>query len=200
MKRITPLIFLLWFAGCTTTPPAPPLADPQLAWEARQHRMAQVQDWRLEGRLAIQREHEGWHVSINWQQRQQDYSIMLIAPLGQGALRLDGNDTAVTLQTDEGETVSANDPEALLLQQFGWRVPVASLRYWVLGIPAPGKREEQIDGQGRLTHLQQGGWEIRFLDYEPQQGLELPGRVFVNNHQAKVKLVISEWQLQTADD
>lgn len=195
--RFIPLLVLLLLAGCTSAPPRPLPTDSQLAWQQRQQRMAEVDEWRLSGRLAIQAGHEGWHARINWRQQQQDYAIMLIAPLGQGSLRLDGNDSVVTLRTDEGQSVSAADPTALLEQQFGWRVPVAALRYWVLGIPAPGAREEQVDEYGRLIHLEQGEWEIRFLDYETQQGLEVPGRVFVNNHQAKVKLVISEWQLNS---
>ncbi len=197
MRYLT-LFILLLLAGCSTAPPRAPVSDIQLAWQQRQERLAELKDWHLSGRLAILSGHEGWHVSINWQQRNQEYAIMLIAPLGQGSLKLAGNNSVVTLQNDEGESVTAADPEALLYQEFGWRVPVASLRYWVRGIPAPGEREEQLDEYGRLIRLQQGQWEIQFLDYEQQHGLELPGRVFVNNHKAKVKLVISDWELNNA--
>lgn len=194
--RTLPLLLLLLLAGCSSTPPRPLADDRELAWQEHQYRLSAVRDWSLSGRLAIQTGHEGWHASISWQQQQQSYAILLVAPLGQGALRLDGDADTVTLQTDEGEKLTSSDPAQLLYQQFGWRVPVSSLRYWVLGIPAPGTREETLDEYGRLSHLQQGSWEIRFLDYEQRQGLELPGRVFVSNHQAKVKLVISDWQLQ----
>lgn len=195
--RYLSLLLILLLVGCTGTPPRPLPADSQLAWQQRQLRLASLNDWTLTGRLAIQTGHEAWHARINWHQQHQEYAIMLIAPLGQGSLRLDGNEAFVTLQTDDGQSVTAADPTELLEQQFGWRVPVAALRYWVLGIPAPGERQEQLDEYGRLTHLEQGEWEIQFLDYEAQQGLEVPGRVFVNNHQAKVKLVISDWQLNS---
>lgn len=194
--RALPLLLLLLLAGCSTAPPRQAVQDRELAWQERQYHLAAVHDWSLSGRLAIQSGHEGWHVRIDWRQQAHDYSILLIAPLGQGSLKLDGNDAFVTLLTDEGESVSASDPGELLYQQFGWRVPVASLRYWVLGVPAPGKRTETVDEFGRLTELQQDDWSIRFLDYEKRNGLELPGRVFVSNHQAKVKLVIGEWQLE----
>ncbi|MCW8957956.1 MAG: lipoprotein insertase outer membrane protein LolB [Gammaproteobacteria bacterium] len=198
MRLIPLLLLLLLLAGCSSAPPRQLPNDSQLAWQERQYRLASLTDWRLTGRLAIQSGHEAWHARISWAQDSQNYTIELIAPLGQGSLRLDGDNRTVTLLTDKGESVSATDPGALLQQQFGWRVPVAALRYWVLGVPAPGARQEQLDEYGRLSQLEQGEWKIQFLDYRQHQGLELPGRVFVNNHQAKVKLVISAWEFGTA--
>ncbi len=195
MSRIFLPLLLLLLSACTTMPSHSPVADPEMAWQERQYQLASLNDWTLSGRLGIQNDHEAWHVGINWEQQQQNYAILLTAPLGQGSLKLSGNADTVTLQTDEGESVSASDPGELLYHQFGWKVPVKSLRYWVLGVPAPGnQREEQLDEYGRLVQLQQDGWEIRFLDYESRMGIELPGRVFVNNHKAKVRLVISDWQ------
>lgn len=185
---------LLTLAGCSTVPPRPQPADSQLAWQQHQQRLAALHNWRITGRLGIQTGHEGWHASLDWQQHNNDYTIRITAPLGQGSLLLQGDATNVLLQTSEGETVSAEDPGLLLYQEFGWKVPVASLRYWVLGLPAPGEAVTALDEYGRLSHLQQAGWEIEFLDYETQQGVELPGRVFVSNHQAKVRLVINAWQ------
>lgn len=198
MPRLLLSLLLLLLSACSQMPTRSPAFDPELAWQERQYRLASLQEWSLAGRLAILNDHEAWHVSINWEQQQQNYAILLSAPLGQGSLKLSGDADTVTLQTDEGESVSASDPGELLYSQFGWKVPVKSLRYWVLGVPAPGnQREEQLDEYGHLVQLQQDGWEIRFLDYESRMGIELPGRVFVNNHKAKVKLVISDWQTAT---
>ena len=185
----------LLLAGCSIATPRPQPTDSQQAWQQHRQRLTALHDWRLTGRLGIQTGHEGWHVSLDWQQHNGDYTIHLTAPLGQGSLLLQGDAASVTLQTSEGETLSAEDAGLLLYQQFGWKVPVASLRYWVLGLPAPGEAIESLDEYGRLSHLQQSGWEIEFLDYATQQGVELPGRVFVSNHLAKVRLVIGQWQL-----
>jgi len=185
----------LLLGGCSSTPPRPEPVDSQQAWQQHQQRLSALHDWRLTGRLGIQTGHEGWHASLDWRQQDSNYTIRITAPLGQGSLLLQGGAQGVLLQTSDGEVLSAEDPGQLLYQQLGWQVPVASLRYWVLGLPAPGKAIETLDAYGRLSHLQQEGWEIEFLDYEIQQGVELPGRVFVSNHQAKVRLVVSEWQL-----
>lgn len=196
IHRITVLgLVLVLLAGCTTVPPRPKPLDREQAWQQRQQILNGLQNWSLNGRLGIQTDHEGWHVSINWQQHQSDYTIRLTAPLGQGSLLLEGNPDGVQLQTSDGDSVQAEDPSLLLYQQFGWRVPVTALRYWVLGLPAPGESTHSLDEYGRLSHLQQSGWEIAFLDYENRQGFELPGRVFVNNHNAKVRLVIGDWEL-----
>jgi len=196
IRRFTILgLAMLLLAGCTTTPPRPVPLDREQAWQLRQQVLGGLQNWRLNGRLGIQTDHEGWNVSINWLQHLSDYSIRLTAPLGQGSLLLEGNANGVLLQTSDGDSVMADDPGELLYQQFGWRVPVAALRYWVLGLPAPGEAQRSLDEYGRLSHLQQAGWEIAFLDYEDRNGIELPGRVFVNNHNAKVRLVVGNWEL-----
>jgi outer membrane lipoprotein LolB len=185
----------LLMAGCSSAPPRPQPADVNAAWQQHRQTLAALSDWRITGRLGIQSGHEGWHAGLDWQQHNGDYTIRITAPLGQGSLLLQGNAAGVTLQTSDGETLSDVDPGQLLYSQLGWRVPVASLRYWVLGLPAPGPAVETLDDYGRLSHLQQAGWEIEFLDYEQQQGVELPGKVFLSNHQAKVRLAIGEWRL-----
>lgn len=198
-SRIALLGLALLLAGCSVAPPRPQPADTRRAWQQHQAELATLHQWRLTGRLGIQTGHEGWHAGIDWRQTNGDYTITITAPLGQGSLQLQGDPDGVILQTSEGETVSAEDPGLLLYRQFGWKVPVASLRYWVLGLSAPGEAVESLDEFGRLSHLQQADWEIEFLDYETQHGVELPGRVFVTNHQAKVRLVITEWQFPAAN-
>ncbi len=193
MKRLLPLLLALLAAACSPTPPRPDI-DPQQQWQLRQQQLGQLNRWELSGRLAVLNEDEAWHMNLMWQQRDEHYSLNIIAPLGQGSMRLHGDAVQVMLQTDEGETLNASSPEELLLQHLGWKVPVSALRYWVLGLPAPGEYVPTLDEFGRLSKLQQAGWEIAFLDYQPRPGGELPRKVFINNHQVRVKLVIGDWQ------
>lgn len=121
--------------------------------------------------------------------------MQLVAPLGQGSLQLEGDNQQVELRTSEGRTATSNDPDSLILNELGWRVPVSALRYWVLGLAAPGDAEWELDTFGRLHHLTQEGWKVEFLDYTMQGDTELPSRLFVTNHQAQVRLVIKRWEL-----
>jgi outer membrane lipoprotein LolB len=196
MTRLTTLLLLLLVAACSPLPPRPlPDSSAGQSWQLRQQQLRQLTHWQLSGRLAVQNDHEAWHMSLEWQQRQDRYSLNIIAPLGQGSMQLHGDAVQVMLLTDEGETINSSNPDQLLHQQLGWKVPVSALRYWVLGLPAPGEVQQQsLDEFGRLNHLTQAGWEIEFLDYQPQQGVELPRRVFIDNHLARVRLVISNWQ------
>ena len=195
MKQLLTLLLCLSLWACSTTPSRPPAADPQQAWQQHHSMLASLQQWRLFGRLAIQTGDEGWHASLNWLQHQQQYTIQLIAPLGQGTIQLQGDEQQVLLDTGDEQPILATNPEVLLFQEFGWRVPVKSLRYWVLGLPAPGESKHELDSFGRLSRLFQNGWEIHFFDYAVTDQLELPGKIFINNHRAKVRLVVNRWEL-----
>ena len=195
MKRLLLIGLLLTLAACTTAPQRPPVANPQHVWEQHQAVLSQLTDWSLSGRVAIRTDEDGWQFTIQWQQLQQDYAINLIAPMGQGGVKLNGNDRQVTLLTSEGESASARNPDQLLERMLGWRVPVTALRYWVLGLPAPGDAVLELDDYGRLERLVQGGWTIRFPSYQQVGDLELPTKIFVDNHQASVRLVVGEWVL-----
>lgn len=192
MRHLAPLVFLL-LAGCAATPVMPPVADPQQAWRDQQQQLARVAQWQLGGRIAIRTEDEGWQASIDWQQRDQGYTIQLTGPLGQGSLRLEGDGRVVTLSRGDDVLVD-EDAEALLYRQMGWRVPVAALRYWALGLPAPGIAEHELNPQGLLARLRQSGWNIEFRDYTRRGDLMLPGRLFISNHHAQVRLVVDRWE------
>ena len=193
IRSLLVLFLLVTLASCARVPPLPDVDDPDLAWQQHQLRLEQVTDWRLNGRLLVVNDHETWNTSIHWRQQGAAYQLMITAPLGQGSLRLVGDVGQVTLETHQGERWQSGDPEALLANQLGWRVPVAALRYWVMGLPAPGPHRRELNSAGLLAQLSQGEWEIEFRDYRDRDGLLLPGRVFANNHQARVRLVIGEW-------
>ncbi|MBE0510929.1 MAG: outer membrane lipoprotein LolB [Gammaproteobacteria bacterium] len=192
-KLLLPLA-LLWLAGCASQPVAPPATDPQQSWQAHQQQLLSVPGWKLNGRLLLISEHETWNTSINWQQQDERYQIMISAPLGQGSLRLEGDLHTVSLQSHDGEAVQASDPELLLAQQLGWWVPLRALRYWVLGLPAPGDHHKQLAETGLLSALEQDGWRIEFRDYRQRDGVWLPSRIFATHPEAQVRLSIGQWQ------
>ena len=156
-----------------------------------------IDGWLLMGRIAYQAGGEGWTATLHWTQDQDLYNVRLIAPLGQGAYELRGNDDRVLLMTANNELLSATDPEKLLFDNMGWKVPLTGLRYWVRGVPEPDKEISNLvrDENGRITDMQQSGWRISFLRYTEGKVPELPEKIFMQNDRFQLRLVIQDWKI-----
>ena len=187
----------LWSA-CSTLPPSPVQTTPELErlWQTQQSSLGQLNVWNISGRLAIQTENEGWHVSFRWQQEPESYRIALNDFLGQESAELQGDSQGVSLLLADGRRVSAVDPEELLSQQLGWRMPIQGLYYWVRGLPQPDAAETHgLDEEGRLQWLEQSGWHISYRRYGDFSGKVLPETIFLDNSALKLRLAIDEWTL-----
>lgn len=179
-------------AGCATVPMQVRLA----AFASHQARISELSAWSFEGRAGIHTARDGGSVTIRWRQVGDHYRIALVAPFGAGAIRLTGNPHRVRLQTSGGVSAVADSARALLNRYMGYDLPVASLRYWLRGIPAPGAvQRRQLDSQGRLTFLVQQGWQIKFYDYGYFAGLALPTTLELHRGQVEVRLVIRDWDV-----
>lgn len=189
---------LVFLTACASLP-AVKTASPELErqWLAHRQSLDQFHSWVISGRLGIETENDGWHVSFRWQQGDAElYHISLSGPLGQESAELQGTSQGVTLLLADGRSVTALDPDDLLLRQLGWRLPIKSLYYWVRGLPVPDAVESHgLDGQGRLQWLEQSGWHISYRRYEDVSGKDFPTKIFLDSPQLKVRLVIDGWTL-----
>lgn len=202
MNRLIPLLLVLLLAGCAELPSL--IYGPDLAvadkdadvWDLRQEALNKINTWSIKGRLAVQSGQEGWSATIFWDQENQAYRMRFVAPLGQGTYQLQGNDELVSLLTADNKLYQANKPEALLLDNLGWTVPLHGLKYWIKGIPEPGIAAENLllDDQGRLTDMQQSGWRISISRYTDFNGTQLPSRLFMHNDRFQLRLVVDDWK------
>jgi outer membrane lipoprotein LolB len=172
--------------GTANTPQA------QSAWDARRSALQQVQSFTLQGRLA-----ETGLVSfggdLSWIQTGSTYQARFYGPLGVGAVAVSGMPGGMQVRTKDG-TYQTDDPAAFMQEQFGWSVPVEGLRYWVLGLPAPGKLDAlQLDDSGRILSLQQNGYTLEYTQYQPVDKLELPSRFTIRDAQRGFKVFIDQW-------
>jgi outer membrane lipoprotein LolB len=191
LKRLAALLFALMLAGCAALPPATPQA-PQAAVE--------LDSWAFNGRVSLTRGETGWHAGLSWREQAGAYRLRVAGPLGQGAFELSGDAAGVMLVDADGRVYTARNADALLLHVTGWVLPVSEMHYWVRGLAATDvAAEEQRDAAGLMTRLQQSGWEIMFDRYDSVAGLSLPGRLRLERGDIAVRLVIDEWQLNTAD-
>ena len=196
VRRVAALALALAavLAGCATPPsPSPEAAA---AWIARQPELARLTRWQAVGRIGVINGQDGWHASFQWAQRDAEYRIDLIGPLGQGRVLVRGDGRDVNVQTQDGQHWTAPDPDALLEQTLGVRLPVNGLRYWIRGLPEPGgSTAPQVDAGGRLIRLEQNGWVIEYPAYTPTSALnlDLPERIVARREDLSVKLVIERW-------
>jgi len=188
------MLSVVWFTACSTIPTTKPSSEVQRLWTARQPALSELQAWNISGRLGIQTQREGWHISFRWQQDDGLYHIVLSDPLGQASAELQGRARSVTLLMADGHSVTAPDPDQLLAKNLGWPVPIKGLHYWVRGLPMPGVKEQHgLDQEGRLKWLKQSGWDISFRRYGDFVGQDLPTKIFLDNDRLKVRLVIDGW-------
>ncbi len=195
-RWILPISVLLLIAGCATQPPvSEPVSD--AVWLMHRARLAALTDWQVRGRVAVRTEDEGWNAHFDWYQQGPEYRIRLRGPFGQGAVELHGDGRGVWLKRADQDPVFALDPEALLEQQTGWRLPVAGLGAWLRGLPVEGNEDGdyQWDAQGRLLQLTQNGWLIQYGRYREEAGLQLPDKLKLERNSVKVRFVIDSWQV-----
>ena len=115
-------------------------------------------------------------------------------PLGIGTVRLEGDDRSVTLTDNDGVRTELEDAELELRYRYGWTIPVASLRYWALGIPDPaGPAETVFNDEGQLARLDQQGWSVVISRYRDGGGQSMPGRLTAENSDTRVRLVVDHW-------
>lgn len=187
------LLGAVLLGACAVGPTAGP---PGERWESRRAALTALQDWSLTGNMGVLTAEQGWHASFQWTQEEQGYQIDLIGPFGQGRVHIAGDAQGVQVRTADGQALTATDPEQLLADAIGVRIPVAGLSYWVRGLPDP--RQPSVlagDSLGRLTRLEQGGWVVEYPRYMPVAALELPAQIRARKGDLSVKIVIQQWRL-----
>lgn len=179
--------------------PEAPLPDvpPEQALEAREKRLGAIELWTCIGRVGATDGKDSLSASLRWVQNRDGYRIRLSGPLGQALVDVNGSAAGVALRTADRGTFYASSPEVLLDEQFGWRLPVSALRYWILGLPIPDAEVSlrEIDVYGRIRRLEQSGWRIEYLDYIQVDGVDLPSRLELQHPQLSARIAVRRWQL-----
>ncbi|ACL71622.1 lipoprotein insertase outer membrane protein LolB [Thioalkalivibrio sulfidiphilus] len=195
--RAALLLTFLLLAGCAVRPPVLEEAAPE-AWDAHQAAVQALEQWSLSGRIALDADGQQWHANVRWKERNGDYDIQFFGPFGRDAGRLRGDETGVNLRTPDGEYYNAPDPDRLVRDVLGYRLPVSGLRHWVLGLPAPGSGSERsFDARGRLSLLEQSGWQVQYQRYRESVSPTLPDRLELHyGQEIRLRLLVDTWALE----
>lgn len=180
------LLILLLLSGCATRPP---VAHPE---------HVEVSPFAMNGRISVKHEGHRDSAGLHWQHELKSDEILLLNPLGQTAARIYSDEASATL--DEGNRhYSDSDVESLMMQVLGWRMQLASLHHWVLGVEAEGPSIAERDELGRLTVLRQDGWEVRYLAYAEEKSGSMPSRIQLTRDKLQMTLLIDEWEWNPND-
>jgi outer membrane lipoprotein LolB len=200
------LIFLLFLSieltSCATVSSKQSLSPAVVTtevptWGNRVQVLSNIQDWDLNALIAIRANasHQAGSANMKWKQTKKEYDILLFGPLGADAVKLAGKPGQVSLETADGKKFSATTPEALLLQQSGWHLPVSNLFYWIRGLPVPKMASQKtFDSDHRLSELSQEGWAIQYLRYKTIGQVDVPDKIWLSSAEVNVKIVIKNWQ------
>lgn len=183
-------------AGCVSI--VRPAGTPnRAAWHARQNRLIRLDNWHLRGRIGVITARRGGSAGFDWRQQGVRMTLLFSGPFGLGAVKLWGTASEMHVKDAKGHTWVSDTPQQALASTLGWPLPVGSLRYWVLGLPAPGvDRELEIGSHGLLRGLQQQGWSVYYGAYLRYAGWLLPQRLLLVRGTTRIKLIVSQWTLE----
>ena len=194
-----PLVLLV--AGCALQRQVP---GTTVAWDTRRDELSAIDAWDLRGRIAVKSGDNGGQGRIDWQQRDADAQLRVSGPFGLGAWEIRFNEREIVVTDGQGEVAASySGPEAadrFLEAQLGWSFPAVSARYWLLGIPAPGRPyRERYDDSGWLVAIEQQGWSVRYDGFSERGPHWLPRRISVENDSGRLRLVLDEFSTLVAE-
>jgi outer membrane lipoprotein LolB len=174
--------------GCAIMPPSAPSV-----WAARLADLQSVSAWQFSGRAAAQLGGEGWQASLDWRQSDAASALHLSGPLGIGALNVH--------YSSEGLRVDGLAPgdsaEDFVIARLGFAPPFATLRYWLLGVPAPSTAFElAMNSVDRAQRLTQDGWTIEYTRYARVGRDLLPDRISLQRQTTRARIAIDHWEMQ----
>jgi len=105
---------------------------------------------------------QGGSAFYAWGQENDRFAIELIGALGIGKTNIEYNGQTATLVSEKTGTLTADDPETLLMKATGWQAPISQMPYWVSGRPAPTDSAPQLDARNRLVSSVNGDWRASF--------------------------------------
>jgi outer membrane lipoprotein LolB len=172
-------------AGVPTTPesvpPPPSGAAPPTAWEAS-------------GRIGIVAGEQAGSAQLRWRQSGSASLISLRGPLGVGALEIESDGTGLVVTDAGGRRVDAEGAQALLEARLGVTLPIAELRWWMVGLAAPESPAVVQDApQSPLRTIEQGGWRVGYDGFVRSAGHALPSRMEAERGSVRLKAVIDRW-------
>jgi len=176
----------LLLAGCASLP-TPSLPERN-----------QVDNFALEARFALRAQVPGQPIQsaggrLSWEHREDSDRLLISNPLGYGLARIEMTPAHSRLESADGQIRESGDPDALIEEVTGQRLPIRRLPAWLLGRAGDGAQISH-DDQRRPTSLREAGWQIDY-SYDDAAPGALPARLTLNRDgEIELRLRIEEWK------
>lgn len=191
--RLAACAVALLATGCATLPEPGGVDD----WPARRSALQSLEHWSLNGRMAVAAGTEGFSGGLYWRQDGAMAAIELRGPMGGRAISIQMDGEAFSVTDGRGETVDGEDAQRLIASNIGTTLPIAELRFWLVGVPAPGApHQETVGPDRRLLRLDQSGWQVAYSSYRDAEEIVLPARMEMTTDGLRLRVVVSEWRLE----
>jgi outer membrane lipoprotein LolB len=166
-------------------------------WLEHQLAVGEIQSWNVKARVAVKNDKGSGTVTLLWDQFISNYEIRFITPLGQGTYILTGAPDGVVMKGPKNKIMMADTAEQILREGLGWDVHLKGLKYWVRGLPEPGINYSELllDEKGRLSNMEQSGFNVSVSRYTEQDGVSLPEKLTIKSDGLKLKVIIQSWKI-----
>ena len=201
LRQLSAIFTVALLSACSQLPQfgssSPATATAQLPsygpYSYRATELAKLEQWDVEGKLAVYTANKNNSGNLTWRQRKEYYDLLITGPLGQGHLHIEGS-PGLVIATTPDEQAQATSIDALFSEHFDWQFPMAELRHWVRGVASPETDAElKFNDNGELTAINQAGWQVEISKYESVSGLPMPAKITITGADIRLKLILKNW-------
>lgn len=186
------LVSALALVGCATTAPIAPGSPPA---DARSALLA-LTAWHANGRVAVKTANDGWSAGFEWREADERGEVNVRGPFGAGSARITRTPTLIRIEQGSAPPIDVPAPfdalEATLVERLGVPLPLTQLRWWLIGVAAPG-----VPSVGDAAAFEQSGWRVQVNEYTTVPGAPapLPRRLVLERDATRVRVIVDRWDL-----
>ncbi len=191
------LLFTLAALQACVSVPSKPFEQSENLAQHQQHlqKIAQIQQFSLQGRIGVQADGKGFSGNIDWQHSTANDELNIYSPLGSQVAKVIKMNDQVTLTDAKDNSTTAKNIAELTQQTLGWELPLNGLADWALGRPTKSPVTAITwDENGHIKTLAQDGWQLEYNSYTEINNLTVPNKISIRNPKVYFKLLVDNWQ------
>ena len=191
-------LLILGLASLLVSCVTPPLSQNPVSSATLTH-------FEVSGGLGIWTDEENISTRMRWQQRADDFSFDLTAPLGMASLKVDQQENRTTVTRGNAVVARSSDPGIALQQALGLSVPVpvSQIAQWLKGQPgdADSTKFNKAGLLQSLRYTDQSGisWNAVIRKRKLFQDSQVPALITATGGSYNVRIVLNQWKTLEAE-